>query len=246
MKKKQIKKLMAAIAVAGGMLAGSVNSYAQTTSTTPSGSVSSDGKSAPTTPPTTRDGGSTPGSVPSSPGTGTPAPLPTPIVVPPDARPVPMPRPDGGAGGTVTPLPRPSDPVRTGNITLTARPVTTLTAGTTPVSIPVNPQAANSGVAVFSGDIVRTAGPGEGVPTTLPATSTPVLTLVQQFDAQRTQELAARATVLEQLRTASPEQRSAIIAEMQATVQRQAVEQREAARELRNELRAMREERKGR
>jgi hypothetical protein len=72
-----------------------------------------------------------------------------------------------------------------------------------------------------------------------------VLRLVQQFDAQRVQELAARNAALEQLRTATPEQRTAIIAELQAATQQQATAQREAARELRRELRTMREDRKG-
>lgn len=241
MKKKQIKKLIMALAAAGGLLAGSVNSYAQTT-TNPNGSVSSDGRT-PSTPPSAGDGA--PGSVPSTPGKGTPMPLPTPIAPPAGGNPVPMPVPDRT---TPPPTTRPIGPATSGNVTLAGRTVTPLLATTpagTPTTIPSGPRATNSGVVVISGDIVRTT-PGEGTVTTLPAPATPVLTLVQQFDAQRTQELAARATALEQLRTASPQERTAIIAEMQATVQRQATEQREAARELRNEIRAMREERKGR
>ncbi len=250
MKKKTIKKLIQAIAVAGGILAGSVNSYAQTDTRPADGAVSSDGKAtttpAPTTPPPTRDGGAggSPGVVP-APGTVEPMPMPRPIVRPPAGDAV-TPPPAGTPREVPPPGTRPTTPT-TGNVTLIGRPVSRpLPPGTvTILPVPTGVTAANSGVQVFAGDIVR-ATPGESTPTTLPAATTPVLTLVRDFDAQRTQELAARATVLDQLRAASPEQRTALIAEMQATGQQQAVEQREAARELRNEIRALREERKGR
>lgn len=169
---------------------------------------------------------------------------------PSNAIPAPMPRPNEPTSGTQPPPPRPT----VGGVSLAVHhPVATVTLTNGPVTpqpIPTGPQATSSGVKVFAGDVMRPLGLGEGPsmpPTMTPMpVHTPVQTLVQQFDAQRTQELAARASALEQLRAASPEQRSAIIAEMQAATQRQSAEQREAARELRSELRAMREERKGR
>jgi hypothetical protein len=153
--------------------------------------------------------------------------------------------PAGTPREVLPPVTRPTLPT-TGNVTLIGRPVSRPLPPGTVTILPVgNLTTSSSGVQVFAGDIVRTT-PGESIPTTRPAATTPVLTLVRDFDAQRTQELAARATVLDQLRTASPEQRTALIAELQTTSQAQAVEQREAARELRNEIRALREERKGR
>jgi hypothetical protein len=131
--------------------------------------------------------------------------------------------------------------VKPAKVTLVGAPAMPLIPGQT---VPANPPAGSTGVAVFSGDIVRPV-PTAGVPGTTGGANSPVVTLVQQFDAQRTQELTARAAQLEQLRTATPDQRAALIADFQAAAQRQAGEQREAARELRSEMRTLREERKG-
>lgn len=138
---------------------------------------------------------------------------------------------------TVSPL----DPTQL-NVVEIGAPTRILWTGGVPPE-PFTPVMTDAGVVIAEADVTSipirpgavTAAP-EGVVT---------LSVVQAFDVQRSAELTARAAALEQLRTAAPEQRAEMIAVMSATQITQAAEQRELARELRTELRALREERKG-
>jgi len=160
---------------------------------------------------------------------------------------VPLPllaRPAGSVSVDVRPLP--AGELRPGNVVFVGAPGGVFTTATprSTSEIAVAPTALNSGVLVSAGDIPR-VNTGAGAGNFTAVTQNGVLSVLQAFDAQRTTELAARNTALEQLRHATPEQRAVIIADLQATQVQVAAEQREIARELRTEMRAMREERKG-
>ena len=253
MNKKLIKHLLTAPVLAGTLLAGSINSYAQS-----SGSPRpADNGNA---------GSATPAPTPNQPITRTPPPPSGPVnqsppatilpILPGDYTPPanPSTRPISPGGdrtipGAVIPGSPGNGSTRTppaGGGVVYVGPPAQLTPLPSGAVIPPSSTVSNSGVRVVAGDVVRTLpdsiAPG---PTPTTGTPTPVTTLVERFDTQRAQELAIRDATLAQLRTASPAQREALIAEMQAATQRQATEQREAARELRRELRTMREERKG-
>lgn len=257
MKTKLKKKLMTAIAVAGGLFAGSVPGLAQTTAASNSdAAVSSRGDAErPTTPTDTGNKSSpaapAPDSEPRVPKDGEvtilPYPYPGPTeptnggIVPPS---LPTDRPADRPVPPRRPIEPGSDDAKRGAVVLVGRPARPISNDTmTMLPVPVDAKASGSGVVVYSGDIVRVI-PGESRPIGS-LISSPVLEVVQQFDAERTEALAARATALEQLRTATPQERETIIADLQAATRTQAVERREAARELRNEMRALREARKG-
>lgn len=176
-----------------------------------------------------------------TPGPGSIPPAPPKIT---DGVPLPLPaRPAGSVSVDARPLP--SGELRPGNVVFVGAPgIVTTSAGTNVPAVAVTPLATNSGVVVSAGDIPR-VGSNAGTNNFTTVTQNGVLSVLQAFDAQRTTELQARNTALEQLRNATPEQRAGIIADLQAAQVQVAAEQREIARELRTEMRAMREERKG-
>lgn len=161
---------------------------------------------------------------------------------------VPMPRPSGTLPVDVKPLPVGTGDLRPGVVFVGApgsgsAVFTTTSSGTTLPTRPTTTVALNSGVTVSAGDIARiTPAEASG---NFTVTQSGVASVLRSFDAARTTELQARSVALEQLRNASPEQRATIIADLQAAQIQVASEQREIARELRTEMRAMREERKG-
>lgn len=167
---------------------------------------------------------------------------------------VPMPRPSGDfqiadsgnvSSGELPLLPDgpllPLDPTKfTGVVEIGTQPRFFAGSGGSSIE-PFKPVLTESGVVIAEADIAAVGSDAivvapEGVMT---------LSVVHAFDVQRSAELSARAAALEQLRTADPDQRAELIAFMSATQVTQAAEQRELARELRTELRALREERKG-
>ena len=79
---------------------------------------------------------------------------------------------------------------------------------------------------------------------TLPALPTEVQTLIRQFDAQRDALLAQRRAELARLQNATADERARILAEMQANQAQRQDEQRELARKIREELKALREARR--
>jgi len=114
-----------------------------------------------------------------------------------------------------------------------------------PVVVPPSDGAAGTGVVVITGEYGATQPSKPGTILIVPtAPNSGIVFATQQFQAQREKALSARYTSLEKLQSTPADQRSAVVNEMRAAQLQQATEQRELARQLRNDLRTLREERK--
>jgi Skp family chaperone for outer membrane proteins len=69
--------------------------------------------------------------------------------------------------------------------------------------------------------------------------------LLDQFKAQRDEMMAARRVLLERLKTATEEEKKAILEQLKAEQQDRVEEQRALGKQIRDELKKLREERKG-
>lgn len=102
--------------------------------------------------------------------------------------------------------------------------------------------------------LAQTAGPGaagSNRPTTPPAMEGPgsahseaMRTRLREFAAQREEFIAQRRELVARLQTATEEERQAIIAELRLQLQSRVEEQRALAKQIREEMKALREQRR--
>jgi ABC-type transport system substrate-binding protein len=98
-----------------------------------------------------------------------------------------------------------------------------------PAVVPVPDTATTSTIAI----------PGPVKPT-MPALPTAIQTLIDKFSTNRDALIAAQQAVIAQLKAATPDQRKAIVAALQAQNKDLLAAQRKLAKEIRDELRQLR------